>query len=140
MDETANTAPMMRVATLHVTLPWPPRELSPNARHAHWSSLARAKRRYRAACHLEALAGHCRRMAHHTRLHLHLAFVPPDRRARDLDNCIAAMKAGLDGLADVLGVDDSRWALTAELDQSQIGGFVRVEVSPWPAQQSEPVE
>jgi len=36
---------------------------------------------------------------------------------------------GLDGLADVLGVDDSRWALSAEL-AGEVGGFVRVEVRP----------
>lgn len=58
-----------------------------------------------------------------------LRFVPPDRRARDIDNLVASMKSGLDGLADVLGVDDSRWALSAEL-AGEVGGFVRVEVRP----------
>lgn len=114
--------------TLTITLPWPPSALSPNARHTHWSQLAKAKRRYRAACHLEALAGHCRRMAADTRLHLHLTFVPPDRRRRDLDNLIASMKAGLDGIADALGVDDSRWRLTCAVDERAIGGMVRVAI------------
>jgi crossover junction endodeoxyribonuclease RusA len=58
-----------------------------------------------------------------------LVFVPPDKRHRDADNMLAAMKAGLDGLADVLGVDDSRWRLAFEVDRSRIGGFVRVEVA-----------
>lgn len=60
-----------------------------------------------------------------------LRFVPPDRRARDIDNLVASMKSGLDGLADVLQVDDSRWRLTAELPEAggEIGGFLRVEVS-----------
>lgn len=111
-----------------ITLPWPPRELSPNARHAHWAQLARAKRSYRAACAMQArVQGASRMLA--DRLAVHLRFIPPDRRARDLDNCIAAMKAGLDGLADVLGVDDSRWKLTAELAGGAIGGFVKVEVT-----------
>lgn len=116
--------------TLHVTLPWPPSALSPNTRHAHWSQLAKAKRRYRQACHLEALAGHCRlmRLAPDERLHLTLLFVPPDRRARDLDNLIASMKSGLDGVADALGVDDSRWALTCSIDEREIGGMVRVAI------------
>lgn len=113
---------------LTVTLPWPPTALSPNTRHAHWSQLAKAKKRYRAACHLEALAGHCRRMAPDTRLHLHLTFVPPDKRRRDLDNLIASMKAGLDGVADALGVDDSRWTLTCSIDEGRIGGMVRVAI------------
>lgn len=109
------------------TLPWPPRDLSPNARHAHWSQLARAKKRYRSACALQAKGQGAYPMVA-DRLKVHLRFVPPDRRARDLDNCIASMKAGLDGLADVLGVDDSRWTLSAEL-ASGPGGLVLVEVT-----------
>ena len=35
--------------TLTLTLPWPPKELSPNARQ-HWSKLAKAKKAYRDAC------------------------------------------------------------------------------------------
>ncbi|MCC6851038.1 MAG: endonuclease [Rubrivivax sp.] len=119
------------MSMLTITLPWPPRSLSPNSRHGHWATLARAKRSYRAACARSARlqgvgATHAEQIA------LSLVFVPPDRRARDLDNCIASMKSGLDGLADVICVDDSRWTLTAMLDREQIGGFVRVEVSPWP--------
>lgn len=59
-----------------------------------------------------------------------LVFVPPDRRHRDLDNCIASIKAGLDGLADVLGVDDSRWTLRAAIASEPVAlGAVRVEVA-----------
>lgn len=42
---------------------------------------------------------------------------------------MAAMKAGLDGLADVLGVDDSRWRTSYEMSPD-IGGMVKVEVLP----------
>lgn len=45
-----------------------------------------------------------------------------------MDNCIAAMKAGLDGLADVLGVDDSRWELVATIGEPRKGGAVAVTV------------
>ena len=39
------------------------------------------------------------------------------------------MKSGLDGLADVLLVDDSRWELTIrKAPVGTIGGFVRVGV------------
>jgi crossover junction endodeoxyribonuclease RusA len=61
------------------------------------------------------------------RLNVALEFVPPDRRARDTDNMLASIKAGLDGLADVLGVDDSKWTLTISRSDS-VGGFVRVTV------------
>lgn len=116
---------------LTLTLPWPPRALNPNTRHAHWSKLATAKRRYRAACAIAARsqgvgATQAKEIA------VSLVFVPPDRRARDLDNLIASMKAGLDGLADVLELDDSRWTLTAR-KADEVGGVVRVEVSQWPA-------
>ena len=50
------------------------------------------------------------------------------RRAHDLDNCLARMKSGLDGLADVLGVDDKAWSLTIS-KSDEVGGMVRVEVS-----------
>lgn len=118
--------------TLILILPWPPRDLSPNARHAHWSALARAKKRFRLACAWQARAQGAARITAPA-LAISMTFSPPDRRHRDLDNCIASMKAGLDGLADVLGVDDGKWTLTAVLDHKQIGGFVRVEVSPWQA-------
>lgn len=107
------------------TLPWPPSALSPNAR-GHWSKLARAKKAYRAACAWTAKEQGARRIDAE-RLQLTITFVPPNRRAHDLDNCLARMKSGLDGLADVLGVDDSRWSLS--IDRSgEIGGFVKVRV------------
>lgn len=108
-------------------LPWPPRALSPNSRHAHWASLARAKRGYRAACAWHAREQVVRRVDCEWLL-VSIVFHPPDRRRRDLDNCIAAMKAGLDGLADVLGVDDSRWELVATMGEPRKCGAVAVTV------------
>lgn len=62
------------------------------------------------------------------KLHVALVFYPPNRRAFDLDNMLARMKSGLDGLCDVLGVDDSKWSLSiARADE--IGGMVRVTVT-----------
>ena len=109
-----------------ITLPWPSSALSPNAR-AHWSKLAAAKKAYRAACAWTAKAQGAGRIEAQ-RLHLTITFYPPNRRAHDLDNCLARLKSGLDGLADVLGVDDKHWMLTiAKADE--VGGFVRVEVA-----------
>ena len=112
--------------TLQLTLPWPPADLSPNSR-GHWSKLARAKKAYRTACAITARQQGAGR-SEAKKLHVSLVFVPPTRRAYDLDNLLARMKSGLDGLADVLGVDDRHWKL--EIDRSdEIGGFVRVEVT-----------
>lgn len=108
-----------------LTLPWPPKELSPNAR-LHWAKLAKAKRAYRDACAWTAKQQGAKQIDA-DKLHLSLTFHAPTRRAYDLDNALARMKAGLDGLADVLAVDDSRWSLSIARSD-EVGGFVRVEV------------
>ncbi|MDH4417677.1 MAG: endonuclease [Acidovorax sp.] len=110
---------------LSIVLPWPPTALSPNTRQ-HWSAFSRAKKAYRHACAVTARQQGAGR-TEAKKLHVSLVFVPPTRRAYDLDNLLARMKSGLDGLADVLGVDDKHWSLTiAKADE--VGGMVRVEV------------
>lgn len=84
-----------------VILPWPPKELSPNAR-MHWAALAKAKKAFRERCTWAAREQGVRPIKA-DKLHLSLLFYPPSRRAYDLDNALARMKSGLDGLADVLG-------------------------------------
>lgn len=112
---------------MNITIPWPPKELSPNAR-LHWRVLALAKKAYRAECARQALVQGLQPIKAE-RVHVSLLFVPPNRRAHDLDNCLARLKSGLDGLADVLGVDDKHWTLTiAKADE--IGGFVRILIEP----------
>lgn len=112
---------------LHVTLPWPPSALNPNKRE-HYMALSKAKKSYRWACAMLARDAGAVKMRPDSRLHLALTFVPPDKRRRDLDNLIASMKSGLDGLADVLGVDDSRWRLSFAVDDGSIGGMVKVRI------------
>jgi crossover junction endodeoxyribonuclease RusA len=56
-----------------------------------------------------------------------LTFYPPDRRHRDMDNMLASCKAGLDGLSDAIGVDDSKWTLTIK-KADEIGGMVKVSI------------
>ena len=101
--------------------------LSPNSRPAHWTVLAGAKRRYRAACHLQAISQGLRRLPGDA-MHVRVTFVPPDRRRRDLDNLVAAMKSAMDALADVTGIDDSRWTYTHTIDHDRIGGMVEVSL------------
>lgn len=118
-----------RTLTYEVELPWPAKELSPNAR-LHWAAAARAKKAYRARCRaLGLVAGLGLVPAGAESLAVHLDFFPPDKRARDWDNLVASMKAGLDGLADAMGVDDSRWRLSFEVcDETATGGRVVVMV------------
>lgn len=108
-----------------VTLPWPPKELSPNAR-MHWAALAKAKKAFRARCTWAAREQGARAIKA-DKLHLSLTFYAPTRRAYDLDNALARMKSGLDGLADVLGVDDRHWSLSIQRAEI-VGGYVQVEV------------
>jgi len=108
------------------TLPWPPSVLSPNRRE-HWRVVAKAKKAYRQECGWQAIAQGGKAIASKS-LHLTITFVPPARHMYDLDNLLARMKSGLDGLADILQVDDSRWTLTIRKADS-VGGMVLIEVS-----------
>lgn len=110
---------------MRIMLPWPPTGLSPNSRN-HWAKTAKLKKQYREACFWQAMEQGARPI-HAASLHLTLTFYPPTRRAYDLDNALARIKAGLDGLADVLKVDDKHWTLTIKKGES-VGGFVEVHI------------
>ena len=112
-----------------VTLPWPPKGLSPNAR-THWRKKAPIAKAYKQACLALTLeAGLV--VPDSPRLALWLDFYPPDRRSRDDDNLVAAFKSGRDGLALALGIDDKRFRCFPYV-QDQIGGFVRVRITELP--------
>jgi crossover junction endodeoxyribonuclease RusA len=114
--------------TLTLELPWPPRQLSPNARN-HWATTAKAKKAYRTRCRALATAAGVRAvLTEKNALELHLTFFPPDRRPRDWDNLLASMKAGLDGLADAAGLDDRHWRLAMDVSEPVQGGQVLVHM------------
>jgi len=120
-----------------VTLPWPPRELSPNAR-THWRAKAPISKRYKATCCALArqdgmVAPSVPENAPKRCYSLFLDFYPPDRRARDDDNIIASFKAGRDGLAQALGVDDKRFVCHPRV-MEQTGGFVKVRIGVEPVE------
>ena len=110
-----------------VLLPWPPKVLSPNAR-VHWSKRSRAAKSYRMQCFL--LVKKAGLVAPLGRILLALEFVPPTRRRRDDDNLLASFKAGRDGLADALGIDDSQFVSQVQLStEVHPQGAVRVTLS-----------
>ena len=112
--------------TCSVVLPWPPKELNPNKR-LHWSTKRKHVAKYRAMCFaLAREAGIA--VDWDGDVHLWVDFYPPDKRCRDDDNVIAAFKAGRDGLADALRIDDSRFRLHPYL-QTKTGGFVWVKMT-----------
>lgn len=91
-----------------VELPWPPRELSPNAR-VHFRTKAAATKAYREQCYWLSRAADWS-VPESGELTLRIDFHPPDKRRRDLDGMFASLKAGIDGLADSLFVNDYRFA------------------------------
>lgn len=60
---------------------------------------------------------------------LKYSFCPPDNRRRDRDNLIASMKAATDGIADALGIDDSKFDCSYALGEPIKGGCVHVTIS-----------
>lgn len=89
---------------LHLQLPWPDPMLNPN-KHVHWAAKNRPRKVQRDACFylakstgVELDPGKPYRVT--------LVFCPPDHFNRDLDNLVAALKSGLDGMCRALGIDD----------------------------------
>jgi len=65
------------------------------------------------------------------RLDLWVDFYPPDCRRRDDDGMLASFKAARDGLAQALGIDDSRfYSHLRLLDEVRPGGQVCVRITP----------
>jgi crossover junction endodeoxyribonuclease RusA len=109
-------------------LPWPSRDLSPNAR-VHWARKGKAAKKYRADCHLLTKAAGIT-ITWDGPAHLWITFYPPDKRARDDDNLIASFKSGRDGIADALGIDDKRFRIHPWVsDEVRKGGAVEVAIT-----------
>lgn len=119
---------------IRVELPWPHRDLAPNrARNVHWARKAEAVRYYRRTCDvltLAAFAGKGRPALPEGEIAMAVTFHPPDNRRRDRTNMEASLKAAWDGIADALGVDDSRFAPTYRKGDPVKGGLVVVEIAP----------
>jgi crossover junction endodeoxyribonuclease RusA len=62
-------------------------------------------------------------------LRVTLRIYSPDKRRRDWDNIVASIKSGLDGIADALGADDSRFRLAIDvLPEVVKGGRIDVVI------------
>lgn len=112
--------------TQTVVLPWPSKDLSPNAR-MHHMALYRAKKAYRELCFWQAMEQGLK-PSKAERLSVHFEFFKPTRGPMDLDNALGRMKSAIDGLAQLLKVDDSKWHMSMSFSE-EVGGFVRVTIS-----------
>ena len=111
-----------------IVMPWPDGALWQN-RRVHWTKRNSATKKARNMAAWQAVeAG----------LHLHrdtcprlvFLFHPPDRRARDMQNMPATQKAAIDGIADAMKVDDSKFrcAWPESFSKIEKGGKVVIEV------------
>ncbi|MBF5007610.1 RusA family crossover junction endodeoxyribonuclease [Diaphorobacter caeni] len=117
---------------MKIELPWPDRTLHPNAR-VHWAQLAKAKKAAREHAYYTVKGSGLVHTFPPGRIHIWIDFYPPDRRKRDDDGLLASMKAARDGIADALGVDDSRFVSHPMIhDTVHKGGIVRVTLTGGP--------
>jgi crossover junction endodeoxyribonuclease RusA len=107
-----------------VTYPWMPKELNPNSRD-HWAKKAKKVKEYRYACWALTKEANLPQSDGNVAT-LEIKFFKPNKMRRDLDNCLASFKAGLDGISEAIGLDDSKFMLAIEM-ADEIGGYVKVK-------------
>ncbi len=114
---------------IKLELPWPPRVLHPNAR-VHWAKKALSTKiaRMAAACCAREAGIRAGDTDIPQALKVTAIFCPPDNRRRDLDGMLSSIKSYLDGIADVLGVDDSKWQIALRKEAPCKGGAVFIEL------------
>ena len=110
--------------TVTLTLPWPPSELHPNSR-VDRRRATKHRQTYREAGFYAVKVARAKIPPDAA---LRITFHPPDRRRRDLDGMLGAIKAGLDGIALAAGVDDYGWSLTIRRAEPVKGGAVVVTI------------
>lgn len=112
---------------IRVDLPFPSKDLWPNGR-AHWAAKAKAAKSHRAWADLATIEA----LAEGT-VDVHQRPIPikiivhgkPKGRLPDRDNCVAAAKSLIDGIAQRLGVNDIAFAApTVEFASPREGRFV----------------
>lgn len=113
-----------------VFLPFPPAELNPNRKNGrHWSATNDIKARYLRDCRCLTSLAMGQWVPPKGTLALEITFVQPDKRRRDRDNLLAAMKSGLDGISQALGVDDQYFdPVTIRREFGSKPGEVRVVI------------
>lgn len=92
--------------SIRICLPWPNRNLSPNAR-LHYREKALRTKAAKETGYLSAREADLQ-LDKDGALELDLVFCPPDRHRRDADNILASLKGYIDGIFLWAETDDSR--------------------------------
>lgn len=111
-----------------LVLPFPDAVLMPNnSQGKHWTVTRPARNKAKSdAFYLTKQAGWQGRDISGS---LKITFYCPDKRKRDTDNLLAAMKPALDGVAQAIGVDDSNFKpLLIDRDVAENRAAARVEL------------
>lgn len=116
---------------LSIELPWPDRDLSPNAR-VHWARKAKKVKASRWVAFGRTTFGSIGSILVPAPNGLSVAYTfhPGTNRRRDLDNLIASTKAYTDGIAQALAVDDSTFRLSYKMGELTKPAKVLVEITP----------
>jgi crossover junction endodeoxyribonuclease RusA len=109
-----------------VTIPWPHRDLSPNAR-VHWAPLAHQKKTARICARYLAIEAGAKKRTFPANPAVSITFNPPDL-AMDSGDMRASFGPHLAGIADAIGVDDGKWTVTYATGVRVKGGQVVVAV------------
>ena len=100
-----------------IELPWPDAKLNPNrSKGAHWGSTVALRKKARndamwltKGAMLQSLMDALPWAPPEGGCTLTITFIQPDKRHRDRDNLLAALKPALDGIADALEINDSQF-------------------------------
>lgn len=113
-----------------IELPWPSPNLMPNrANGNHWSKTSKLRKDARMEAWLIAKPLVRGYVPMANEIALKLVFIQPDERRRDRDNLLASFKNSIDGIADALGIDDSRFnPVTISREFGSKPGCVRITI------------
>lgn len=109
---------------MKITFPWFLKELKPNW-SGHYMQKAKSKAIYRAECEritrLEGVGGYQGNS-------MRITFYKPSHRHMDLDNMLASIKSGIDGMCDALEINDKQFTEITIIKADRIGGYIEVEL------------
>lgn len=119
----------VRKVLSELRLPWPDKDMSPNAR-IHWARKAKAVKIARAFAFFKTKEAEWHKMElPEGRLHIWIDFYPPTKRMPDDDNMLSRCKAYRDGIADALKIDDKRFISHPFVKNEVVkGGEVRIRI------------
>lgn len=121
----------MSERALELVLPWPHKDLSPNAR-PNWRAKAKAAKNARQTAVVAAYeAGWKGRKLPAGRLILWIdCYQAPGKKLPDDDNMVGRCKPYRDGIAQLLGIDDGRFTSRPRVhDERRKGGQVVVRIT-----------